>query len=94
MNIFSKNFSFYIIIFIFSLLFSTEAFSKTEFYLFPNDVKQKVNCDLLEIKNSQALCTASNLLITYDLAKRIKIEVVTEGISMHFKSITQETRMK
>lgn len=89
MNICGKDFSLYVVTFIFSLLLSTEAFATTEFYLFPNDVKQ--NCDFLEIKNSQALCTASNLLITYDLAKVIKIEVVNKGVSTHFQPLAQET---
>ena len=94
MNICGKDFSLYVVTFIFSLLLTTEAVATTEFYLFPNDVKQKVDCDFLEIKNGQALCTASNLLITHDLAKLIQIEVVNKGVSVHFQPLAQETGEK
>ena len=94
MAISGKEISLYIVTLIFSILLSAEAFGTTEFYIFPNDVKQKVDCDFLEIKNSQALCTKDNILITFDLRKLIKIEVVREGVSTLFRPIAQKTREK
>jgi len=76
---------------IISLLVLTEAVATTEFYLSPNDVKEKISCDYLEIKNNQALCTANNLLISYDLAQIKKLELVNNGKSFHFQTVTQET---
>jgi hypothetical protein len=91
MNIGGKYISKFVWAFIISLLLLTEAVATTEFYLFPNDVKRKVDCDYLEIKNNQALCTVNNLLITYDLARIKKLELVNKGKSFHFQTITQET---
>ncbi len=91
MNICSKYLSLFVVGFIVGLLLSTDAFARTEFYIVPNDSNQKINCDFLEIKNNQALCTANNLLITYDLARVIKIEAVNNGISQHFQNFTQDT---
>lgn len=94
MNICGRDLSLYILTFIFGLFLSTDAFATTKFYLFLNDAQQKTDCDFLEIKNSQALCTAKNLLITYDLAKILKVEVVNKGVSTLFQPITQETTQK
>ena len=77
--------------FIISLLLLTEAVATTGFYLLPNDLKQKISCDYLEIKNNQALCTANNLLITYDLDRIKKLELVNNGKSLRFQTFTQET---
>ena len=73
------------------LLLSTNAFSATAFYILPNNSNSKVDCDFLEIKNNQALCTANNLLITFDIAQIQLIEVEHNGISKHFQKFTQET---
>lgn len=74
-----------------SLLIFTEAFASTVFSLEPNDVKGKIYCDYLEIKNNQALCTSSRLIITYDIARLKKIQVAREGKIIHFQKFTQET---
>ena len=91
MNIDGKYIFNFVGVFVISLLMLTEAVATTEFYLVPNDVKGKVDCDYLEIKNNQALCTANNLLITYDLVRIKKIELVNKGKSYHFQTFTQET---
>ena len=91
MNICSKYLSLFVVGFIVGLLLSTDAFAKTEFYILPNDSNQKIDCDFLEIKNNQALCTANNLLIAYDITHVKHIEVVRNGTSQYFQMFTQET---
>lgn len=91
MNICMKFISNFVVEFIVVLLLSANAFSATSFYILPNGSNQKVDCDVLEIKNNQALCTANNLLITYGIAHLKHIEVVHEGRSQLFHNFTQET---
>jgi hypothetical protein len=91
MNICRKYISIFVVKLVVLLLLSTNAFTATSFYILPNDSNKKVDCDLLEIKNSQALCTANNLLITYDIAYVKHIAVVHEGTSQLFQNFTQET---
>ena len=79
MNICRKYISIFVVELIVVLLLSTNAFTATDFYILPNDSDQKVDCDFLEIKNNQALCTANNLLIAYDIAHVKQIEVVRNG---------------
>ena len=92
MNCYSKL----IFLFAFGLLInlsvSTEAVATIEFYLLHNDAKQKVDCDFLEIKNNQALCTANGLFITYELSHVKTIEVVDKGMSSEFLLFTHEAR--
>ena len=68
MNICRKYISVFVVELFVILLLSTNAFTSTDFYILPNDSNQKIDCDFLEIKNNQALCTSNNLLITYDIA--------------------------
>jgi len=75
-----------------NLLLPMGADATIEFYLLPNDVKQKISCDFLELKGNQALCTANNLLITFDLSRMKTIEVVDKGIASNFLLFTEETR--
>ena len=91
MNICRKYISIFVVELVVVLLLSTNAFTETAFYIFPNDAAQKVDCDFLEIKNNQALCTVNNLLMTYDIAHVKYIEVVHEDSSQHFLLFTQET---
>ena len=92
MNIYSK----YIFLLVFGLslnfLLSTQAVASIEFYLLLNDAKQKIDCDFLEIKNNQVLCTANDLLITYELSRIKTIEVVEKGVLANFLLFTQETQ--
>jgi len=92
MNIYSK----YIFLLVFGLFInlslSTQAVATIEFYLLPVDAKQNVDCDFLEIKDNHALCTANNLLITYEISQLKKIEVVYGGIASSFLLFTQETQ--
>lgn len=92
MNIYSK----YVFLLAFGLFInlslSTQAVATIEFYLLPNDAKQKVDCDFLEIKNNQVLCTVKGLLITYELSRVKTIEVVNKGMSSSFLLFTQKTR--
>ncbi len=90
MNICRKYISIYLGLVV-VLLLSINAFSATSIYIIPNDSNQKVDCDVLEIKNNQALCIANNLLITYGIAHLKHIEVVHEGRSLLFQNFTQET---
>lgn len=76
------------------LLFSSNAFTATDFYILPNDSSTKIDCDFLEIINNQALCKANNLLITYEIVNVKLIEVVRDGTSQHFHNFTQETIIK
>ena len=76
------------------LLLSTNAFTVTAFYILPNDSSQKIDCDFLEIINSKALCTANNLLMTYDISNVKQIEVVNNGSSQYFQILTEETTNK
>jgi uncharacterized membrane protein len=91
MNICWKYISIFVVELFVFLLLSTNAFTATAFYILTNDSNQKVDCDFLEIKNNLALCTANNLLITYDLSHVKHIEVVRNGTSQHFQNFTQET---
>ena len=75
-----------------TLLLSVDADATIEFYVVPNDVSQKTNCDFLEIKDNQALCTANKLLISYDLSRMKTIEVVNRGVSSSYLLFTEETR--
>jgi hypothetical protein len=77
--------------FFISLLLLTTSFSTTEFYLMPEDVQQKIDCDYVEIKNNQVICTDNSLLITYDFARIKNLEVVDEGKSFQVQHFTQET---
>jgi len=86
MNICRKYISILVVELVVVLLLSTNSF-----YIFPNDSNQRLDCDFLEIKNSQALCTANNLLMTYDIAHVKYLEVVHNGTSQHFLLFTQET---
>ena len=91
MNICKKYISIFVVELVVVLLLFTNAFTATAFYILPNDSAQKVDCDFLEIKNNQALCTANNLLMTYDIAHVKYIEVIHKGASQHFLIFTQET---
>lgn len=91
MNICRKYISIFVVELVVVLLLSTNAFAATSFYIFPYDSNQKLDCDFLEIKNGQTLCTAKNLLITYDIAHVKYIEVVHNGTSQDFLLFTQET---
>lgn len=75
-----------------TLLLSVEADAAIEFYVVSNDVNQKINCDFLEIKDEQALCTANKLLISYNLSRIQTIEVVNRGVSSNYLLFTEETR--
>lgn len=91
MNICRKYISIFVVELVVVLLLSTNAFTATAFYILPNDSAQKVDCDFLEIKNNQALCTVNNLLMTYDIAHIKYIEVAHKGTSQYFLLFTQET---
>jgi hypothetical protein len=91
MNICRKYISIFVVELFVVLLFSTNAFTATAFYILSNYSNTKVDCEFLEIKNNQALCTANNLLITYDIPHVKLIEVVRNGASQYFQSFTQET---
>lgn len=70
------------------------SFATTMFYLLPDDGQQRIDCDYVEIKNDQIICTDNNLLIIFDL-DRIKNMVVTyDGNSYEVRSFTQETIFK
>lgn len=90
MRIDNKYFPYLVWGLVLGLLLSTEAVAKTEFYLLPNDVLRKTDCDYLEIKNNQILCTSNHLLITYDLSRIKKIEAVHNSKSFHVQKFTQE----
>jgi uncharacterized protein YkuJ len=90
MKICRKYISIFVVELVVILLLSTNAFTATSFYILPNDSAQKIDCDFLEIKNNQALCTANNLLMTYDIAHVKYIEVVHKGTSQNFLIFTQE----
>jgi hypothetical protein len=77
--------------FIISLLLVTASFATTQFYLMPDDAQRRIDCDYLEIQNNQVICTDNSLLITYDLAQIVNVEVVFEGKSFQVDSFTQET---
>lgn len=94
MNICRKYISIFVVELVVVLLLSTNAFTATGFYILPNDSAQKVDCDFLEIKNNQALCTVNNLLMTYDIAHVKYIEVIHKGTSQYFLLFTQETTNK
>lgn len=94
MNICRQYISIFVVELVVVLLLSTNAFTATAFYILPNDSAQKVDCDFLEIKNNQALCTVNNLLMTYDIAHVKYIEVVHKGTSQYFLLFTQETTNK
>jgi len=85
----------YICIFLIELfvviLLSTNAFTKTTYYILNNDSNQKMYCDLLEIKNNQVLCTANNILITYDTTHVKQLQFVRNGTSYNFQNFSQET---
>lgn len=76
--------------FIMSLLLVTATFATTEFYLLPDDVEQRIECDFLEINNNQVICTDNNLLVTYDLARIKNLEMVYEGKSYQVQNFTQD----
>lgn len=90
MNIPRNYISIFVVELVVILLLSTNAFTATAFYIFPNDSNQKLGCDFLNIKNGQALCTENNLLMTYDLAHVKQIEVVNNGTSQLLQIFTQE----
>jgi hypothetical protein len=72
----------------------TVTFATTEFYLFTDDVEQGMGCDYLEINNNQVTCTDKSLLITYDLSRIKKLEVVYEGKKYHIDRFTQDAKNK
>lgn len=72
------------------LLQVTATYAATQFYLLPEDIEREIDCDYLEIKNNQVICTETNLLITYDLTRITMIEVVHEGKLYHIQSFTQK----
>lgn len=91
MNICRKYIFIFVVELVVVLFLSTNAFTAPDFYILPNDSNQKVDCDFLEIKNNQALCTVNNLLMTYDIAHVKHIEVEHNGTSQHFQFFSQET---
>ncbi len=94
MSIGNKYIFLFLLGFILSLLPPIEAIGKTEFYLIPNDTLRKIDCDYLKIQNNQALCTANNLIITFDLTLIQKIEVVDNGKSFHVQTFSPESIKK
>ena len=91
MNICRKYISIFIVELVVVLFLSTNAFTATDLYILTNDSNQKVDCDFLEIKNNQVLCTANNLLMTYDISHVKHIEVAHNDTSHHFQFFSQET---
>ncbi len=91
MNIYKKYISIFVVDLFVVFCLSTDAFTATIFYILPNNSNQKVDCDFLEIKNNQALCTTNNLLVTYDISHVKYIEVIRKGTSHHFQNFTPET---
>lgn len=73
------------------ILLSTKALPATNFYILSNGSTQKINCDFLELKNDLALCTANNLIISFDISNIKYIEVVRNGTSQQFQTFTPET---
>jgi hypothetical protein len=71
-------------------LLASTGIAATEFYMLPNGVDKKINCDFVEIKNRQISCTGKSLLIAYDLDRVNSLEVVYEGKSYIVKGFTGE----
>ena len=76
------------------ILQPTTSLATTEFHLFPNDNKQRIFCDNLEIGNNHIVCSDNNLLVTYNIEQILKIEIASEGKSFFITNFTQENIKK
>ena len=90
MNIYEKHIIIFTVDLFIVLLLSTKALTATNIYILSNDSAQKTNCDFLELKNNVALCTANNLIISFDTSNIKYIEVVRNGTSQQFQKFTPE----
>lgn len=77
-----------------NLLVVTASFAATAFYLLPDGNEQRINCDYLEIKNNQVLCTVNSLIFTYDPGRIKSLEIVHEGQSFYVQNLTEDTTRK
>lgn len=91
----SKKYTFHFAwVFVASLLLTSASFATTTFILTATDAVQNIGCDYLEIDGNQAMCTANNLLITYELAKIKSVKVESPGKSYYTQRFTPETITK
>nr|WP_319548742.1 excalibur calcium-binding domain-containing protein [Desulfogranum marinum] len=94
MNISKKYFLHFAWVFVVSLLLATASPATTTFHLTTTNAVHDIECDYLEIDNNQVMCTANNLLITYDLTKVTSVKVMSPDKSYYTQRFTPETITK